>query len=67
MNDGEDMPGYGVGGEKVAKEAGDVAEAVRFVAVDGAVVLQQVSATSDQCNSMRGTYLLEAGLEEFSP
>jgi len=47
MNDGEDMPGYAVGRQKVAKEAGDVAEAVRFVAMDSAVVLQQLSVFFD--------------------
>lgn len=36
------MPRYGVRGEKMAKEAGDVSKAVGFVAVNGAVVLQML-------------------------
>lgn len=42
------MPCYGVGGEEVAEEAGNVAEAVRLVAVDGAVVLFMRSAHYQQ-------------------
>ena len=33
------MPSYSIRAQEVAKEAGNVAEAVRFVTVDGVVVV----------------------------
>ena len=46
VDDGKDVPCYGVRGEEVAEEAGNVAEAIGFVAMDCAVVLQQELVTS---------------------
>lgn len=38
VDDGQDVPADGVGAEQVPEEAGDIAESVGLVAVDGVVV-----------------------------
>ena len=43
LDDGKDVPFDGVGGEEVAEELGDDAEAVGLVAVDGFVVFDELA------------------------